>query len=67
MPMIKVKAQNIMLLFAMIQSAGSFLSNHTQQESFRKKVIMLICIPSLVFALLFSCSAPSNVEKALDG
>ena len=27
---------------------------------------MLICIPSLVFALLFSCSAPSNVEKALD-
>ena len=67
MPMIKVKAQNIMLLLAMIQSAGSF--HFIKSYSTRKlsqKWIMLICIPSLVLALLFSCSAPSNVEKALD-
>ena len=67
MPMIKVKAQNIMLLLAMMQSAGSF--HFIKSYSTRKlsqKWIMLICIPSLVLALLFSCSAPSNVEKALD-
>ena len=65
--MSKVKAQNIMLLLAMMQSAGSF--HFIKSYSTRKlsqKWIMLICVPSLVLALLFSCSAPSNVEKALD-
>ena len=67
MPMIKVKAQNIMLLLAMMQSAGSFhfIKSYSTKEAFAKvDYAYLHSIISL--GTSFSCSAPSNVEKALD-
>ena len=63
--MIKVKAQNIMLLLAMIQSAGSFSSYQTILNKEGTKVDYAY-LHSIISLTSFFMSTPNNVEKALD-